>query len=303
MHRARFYVPTVISFFEDGSLDRDGNRAIAEFLIDGGVDGLLVMGSTGEFYSMTMDQKKQMILDSVKNVNGRADLLIGTNCMRTADTIELSRFALEAGANGVMIIGPYYFSMDPGSLEDYYDSLCDNIPGPVYLYNFPERTGYDLPVELVPRLREKHANLKGIKDSHSQFSHTRRIIDAVCGEYPDFEVFSGFDENLFHIMLNGGVGCIGGMGNIFPEICARSVKAANEGDLKAMETCQKLLNEMSELYSFSTNFIPLCKEAMAQRGVKLQTCCLHPMRSADATMKDKLASYIERIEKTYTAIR
>lgn len=295
MKKAQFLVPTVVSFHEDGSLDFAGNRAVAEHLIGGGVDGLLVMGSTGEFYSMRMEQKIALIDASVQTVNHRVRLFFGTNCMRREDTVALSNYAIKAGADGVMIIGPYYFGVDAATLERYYDDLCDEIEGTVFLYNYPERTGYDFPPETVRNLLRKHKNIGGFKDSHSQFSHTRTLLELTREEFPEFEVYSGYDENLFHVVLSGGVGCIGGLGNIYPEICSGFVRAINERNLEKIERYQKLINMMSEFYTYGAPFMPLCKEAMIQRGVALSPYCLHPLARPTAEQKNRIASYLERV--------
>lgn len=297
MKKAQFLVPTVVSFFQDGSLDFQGNKAIAEHLINGGVDGLLIMGSTGEFYSMTMEQKRALIDASVKTVDHRVRLFFGTNCMRKEDTISLSNYAIDAGADGVMIIGPYYFGVDAAALEAYYDDLCSEIHGTVFLYNYPERTGYDFPPQVALNLLRKHKNIGGFKDSHSQFSHTRTLLELTREEFPDFQVYSGYDENLFHIVLSGGVGCIGGLANIYPEICAGFVRAINEQDLKKIEAYQKLVNMMSEFYTYGTPFMPLCKEAMIKRGVALSPDCLHPLLRPTAEQSKKIDAYLSKVDR------
>ena len=297
MKKAQFLVPTVVSFNQDGSLDMEGNKAVVEFLIKGGIDGLLIMGSTGEFYSMTYEDKIRLIDAAVGWVDHRVRLFFGTNCMRKEDTIALSNYAISKGADGVMIIGPYYFSIDERALEIYYDDLASAINGDVYLYNFPERTGYDFPVDVAVNLLRKHPNIKGFKDSHSQLAHTRTLINRTKDEFPDFEVYAGFDENLAHVVFSGGVGSIGGLGNIYPEICAGFAAAVNDKDILRIEKYQQLINAMSELYSFGVPFIPLIKEAMRQRGVQVSPYCLHPLQCAAPEQSARIADWIASIDR------
>ncbi|MBQ7063935.1 MAG: dihydrodipicolinate synthase family protein [Firmicutes bacterium] len=297
MKKAQFLVPTVVSFHEDGSVDYEGNAAVAEHLIAGGVDGLLIMGSTGEFYSMRYEDKKRLIDASIATVNHRVRVFFGTNCMRLEDTIALSNYAIDAGADGVMIIGPYYFSIEDRMLERYFDDLCDAIHGDVFLYNYPERTGYDFPVQVAVNLLRKHPNIKGFKDSHSQLTHTRSLINATREEFPDFEVYAGFDENLAHVVLSGGVGSIGGLGNIYPEICAGFAQAVNSRDLDRIERYQVIMNRMSELYAFGTPFIPIIKEAMRVRGVKVSPYCQHPVLPPTAEQCAKIADWVRTIDE------
>ena len=295
--KAQFLVPTVVSFLEDGSVDFAGNAAVAEHLIAGGVDGMLVMGSTGEFYSMTMEQKKALALATIKTVNHRVRLFFGTNCMRKDDTIEFSNFCIDAGADGVMIIGPYYFGVGAAGLEAYYDDLCDAIHGDVFLYNYPERTGYDFDPQIAYRLLKKHKNIKGFKDSHSQFAHTRTLAELTREEFPDFELYSGYDENLLHLVMSGGTGCIGGLGNIYPEICAGWAAAVNGGNLDTIEAYQKIINRMSGFYDIGGPFMSLCKEAMIQRGVAVSPYCLHPVQRPTEAECEKIAAWIKEIDE------
>jgi 4-hydroxy-tetrahydrodipicolinate synthase len=302
MKKAQFLVPTVVSFNRDGSLDMEGNKAIVEFLIKGGIDGLLIMGSTGEFYSMTYEDKIRLIDAAVEWVDHRVRLFFGTNCMRREDTIALSNYAISKGADGVMIIGPYYFSIDERALEIYYDDLASAINGDVYLYNFPERTGYDFPVDVAVSLLRKHPNIKGFKDSHSQLAHTRTLINRTKDEFPEFEVYAGFDENLAHVVFSGGVGSIGGLGNIYPEICAGFAAAVNDKDILRIEKYQQIINAMSELYSFGVPFIPLIKEAMRQRGVPVKPYCLHPLQCATPEQSARIADWIASVDRMATEL-
>ena len=111
MKKANFLTPVVTAFDANGNLDVQANKNVWDHLIKGGVDGLVIMGSTGEFFSMTTEQKKELIKLVVEHVNKRTKVYIGTSCMTVEDTVELSNFAIEAGADAVMIISPYYFAL------------------------------------------------------------------------------------------------------------------------------------------------------------------------------------------------
>ena len=297
MKKAQFLVPTVVSFHQDGSLDMEGNRAVIEHLIAGGIDGLLIMGSTGEFYSMSYDDKIRLINEAVRVVDHRVRVFFGTNCMRKEDTIKLSNYAIDAGADGVMIIGPYYFTVEERMLEAYYDDLAEAIHGDIYLYNYPERTGYDFPVQVAVNLLAKHPNIRGFKDSHSQLTHTRSLNNATKDRFPYFEVYAGFDENLAHVVLSGGVGSIGGLGNVYPELCAGFAHAVNERDLDRIEKYQQIINRLSEMYSFGTPFIPLLKYAMRKRGVAVSPYCQHPVLPPTPEQEEKIDELMRVVDE------
>lgn len=218
MKKANFLTPVVTAFDENGNLDIQGNKNVWDHLIKGGVDGLVIMGSTGEFFSMTTEQKKELIKLVVEHVNKRTKVYIGTSCMTVEDTVELSNFAIETGADAVMIISPYYFALSNESVEFFYDKVAEAVKGDIYLYNFPDRTGHDLTPEVTLNLLRKHKNIVGFKDTVSEMGHTRKLMTTVLKEFPDFIVLSGFDENFVHNILCGGSGCIGGLSNLCPEL-------------------------------------------------------------------------------------
>ena len=117
MKKAMFLTPVVTAFNKEGKLDAQANRNVWEHLIKGGIDGIVIMGSTGEFFSMSMEAKKELIDLATDYINKRVKLYIGTSCMTIEETVELSNYALEKGADAVMIIGPYYFSLSPESIR------------------------------------------------------------------------------------------------------------------------------------------------------------------------------------------
>lgn len=276
MKKAGIYTPVVTAFQADGALDIEANKAVFDHLITGGVDGIVVMGSTGEFFSMTDAQKRELIDLAVSYAGGRTKVLIGTSCMRAEETISLANYALEKGADGVMVIGPYYFALSDESVEAYFDEVAQGVKGDIYLYNFPDRTGYDLKPEVTLRLARKHKNIVGYKDTVTQMGHTRKLITTMKKEFPDFVILSGFDENLAHNALCGGDGCIGGLSNLCPEIFCSWVKAVNEKNMEECAKYQQIIDELMALYDIGTPFIPIMKKAMALRGIPIQNYSTKP---------------------------
>ena len=269
MKKAKFYTPVITAFDAAGNLDIQGNKNVFDHLINGGVDGLVVMGSTGEFFSMTAQQKRDLIDLTVEYVAGRCEVIIGTACMRTDDTIALSNYALAKGADAVMIISPYYFTLSEASIFAFFDECAAGINGDIYLYNFPARTSYDLTPEITLALLRKHQNIIGYKDTVFDVGHTRRLLTVVAPEFPDFIVLAGFDENLYHVVSSGGHGAIGGISNLYPEICAEYVAAVNSGNQAEIFRTQRKIDKLMDIYSIGTPFFPIIKRAMMLRGVEI----------------------------------
>ena len=293
MKKANFLTPVVTAFDENGNLDIQGNKNVWDHLIKGGVDGLVIMGSTGEFFSMTTEQKKELIKLVVEHVNKRTKVYIGTSCMTVEDTVELSNFAIETGADAVMIISPYYFALSNESVEFFYDKVAEAVKGDIYLYNFPDRTGHDLTPEVTLNLLRKHKNIVGFKDTVSEMGHTRKLMTTVLKEFPDFIVLSGFDENFVHNILCGGSGCIGGLSNLCPELFADWVKAINAKNMDEVARIQKIVDKLMDLYPIGTPFIPIMKKAMILHGVEMKDYCTKPFLPATEEQTEQIKAVMK----------
>lgn len=294
---ATFYAPAVTAFDADGALDRVGNLAVWDHILGGGVDGIVLMGSTGEFFAMLPEQKRALIDLAAEHVVPRAELIVGTACMRVDETIELSRYAHDAGAHAVIIISPYYFALSDASIEAYYSQIAQRVDGAIYLYNFPACTGYDLSPEVTRRLLRKHPNIVGYKDTVFEVGHTRRLITELLPEFPAFRVFAGFDENLHHVVTSGGAGAIGGLANLYPEICAAYVRAVDAGDVGAIAAQQRRIDKLMDLYVLGIPFFPLLKEGMVRRGVRLQRHSIAPHLPATPEQADAVAALMAAVEE------
>lgn len=225
---AKIIAPVVTIFNEEEKPDYAGNKKVIDFLIEGGLDGILVLGSAGEFPDLNEQERLDFFRFYAEYVNGRVELLAGTGCIRYADTLALSNAVYELGYTP-MVISPYYFEMDQEKLFVYYDRLAKDVKGDLYLYNFPPRTGHSIAPETIRRLIDANSNIIGLKDSVSTPGHTNMVCRAVEGK--PFTVYSGFDDQfLSNIANNGGGGCIGALSIIVPEIWSSLVKAANEKD-------------------------------------------------------------------------
>ena len=213
---AKIIAPVVTIFNEEEKPDYAGNKKVIDFLIEGGLDGILVLGSAGEFPDLNEQERLDFFRFYAEYVNGRVELLAGTGCIRYADTLALSNAVYELGYTP-MVISPYYFEMDQEKLFVYYDRLAKDVKGDLYLYNFPPRTGHSIAPETIRRLIDANPNIIGLKDSVSTPGHTNMVCRAVEGK--PFTVYSGFDDQfLSNIANNGGGGCIGALSKPKPDL-------------------------------------------------------------------------------------
>lgn len=290
---AKYITPAVTPLNSDGTLDVQGCKNLYDHLILGGVDGILVLGSIGEFFALSMETKKQLISLAVKHVAHRVQLIIGTADMVYENVVELSRYALAEGADAVIVVPPFYFWLNGQSIEAYYDKLAADIDGKLYIYNFPDRTGYQIPADVIARLAMKHPNIVGCKDTISGMDHTREIIKAVKPLRPDFEVFSGFDDNFAHNVLSGGDGCIGGMSNLAPEITSKWVEAFENNDMTAVSEIQQKIDRMMSIYGVGMPFVPYIKRAMELHGIGVQSHATFPQPQVQPEDDEKLLEILQ----------
>lgn len=293
--KSRYITPSVTIFKENGIIDMEAMGKHFDYLIDGGVDGILIFGSIGEFFAVSMEEKKKFIKFAVAYIHHRVKLLVGTTSMITEEILELSRFAHAAGADACIILPPYYFPLSEKGVEHYYDVIAQQLPEvSLYLYNFPERTGYTISVQTTQNLLRKHANIVGYKDTQAGMAHSIALIKAIKPEFPDFEIYAGFDDNFAHNVLSGGDGCIAGLSNLAPGLCHAWVRAFEEEDLKAVQNIQKTINGLMEIYQVGVPFVPYIKTAMKQNGEKIEPYSSFPFMEADTEQAEQIAEILQK---------
>ena len=291
---AKYITPAFTPMTPEGHIDEKGASALYEHLIAGGVGAVLVLGSIGEFFSIPLDEKRQLITLAVKRIGGRLPVIAGTSDMLFENVVSLSEYALAEGADAVIVVPPYYFPLGQEQIEEYYDALASRVHGRIYLYNFQDRTNYSISAETVKRLALRHRNIAGCKDTIAGMDHTRELIKAVKPVCPDFEIYSGFDDNFAHNVLSGGDGCIAGLSNIAPEICSRWVRAANASDWEEVSAIQRVIDRLMDVYAVGSPFIPFIKHAAALRGLQVNSAVSFPFPGVTKEQERKIADILER---------
>ena len=291
---AAYLTPAITLFNEDGTLDLASQERLFNNLIDQGVDGILVEGSSSEFFAMPMNQRREMAKFAIEKIDHRVKLIIGTSHMVADEIISFSNFCLDAGADAVMILPPYYFRFGAEALLQYYDRLAGEIHGPIYIYNFPANTGTSIQPETVLQLATMHENIVGIKDTTVDMSHTRELIKMVKSKIPTFEIYSGFDDNFAHNIMAGGDGCIAALSNVVPEICAAWVKAFRNNDLEGIAKGQQTIGRLMDFYSIRDPFLPVLKEACKLRGIAASSTGTFPMPNATVEDGARISALLTR---------
>lgn len=270
------YCPVFTPFNASGELDLSAAGLIYDHLIAGGVDGIVILGSMGEFQAIPTEDRHRLIRFAVEHVGGRCRLIAGTGGTTVADVVALTRFAEGAGADAVMIVPPYYAPLTEPAILRYYEAILAQTRIDVLLYNFPARTGYDLTPRIAGELARDHEQIVGLKDTVDSVSHTRAVINEVLPDRPDFSVFSGFDEYIFVNLLSGGGGLVNGLTNLIPGTFRRAYDAYQADDIHAMREIQALLVKLMPLYTVAPNFVAAFKYAMSLLLAGVEPYCAPP---------------------------
>lgn len=293
MKKFQGIIPPVSSTFDcDGNLDKAAMKHVADFLIEKGVDGLFYLGTGGEFSQMSSSQRMAFAEEGVAVAAGRVPVLIGVGSPSTDEAVKLARHAEACGADGIVVINPYYWKMASRNLDDYYHQVASSVDLPVIIYNFPDLTGQDLTPDVVKRLVLQNENIVGIKDTIDSVGHLRAMINTVKAVRPDFSVFCGYDDHLLNTLLLGGDGSITASVNFAPELSIGIYRAWQEGDLAHAATLNKKLLQLPAIYGLETPFVSLIKHAMQCVGLPVETYCLPPILEASDEAKEKVRSLL-----------
>ena len=257
------WCPSITPFDAQGKIDLPALSQHFQRLAEAQTSVILLMGSIGEFTSLTMAERLMLIREARSMSPLPMVANISTTCM--SDMFSLAEEAYACGYQAVMILPHYYFQQTRQQLLAYYRELGQRLSGQWFAYNFPARTGCDLDAELVTQLAAEFPNFAGIKDTVDCLSHTRAIIQAVAPVRPDFAVLSGFDEYLIPNVLAGGGGVISGLNNICPELFVQAIQAWRGNDVSQLNNIQREIGQFSAIYTIGHDFVTTIKTTVARK--------------------------------------
>ena len=255
-------VAIVTPMHEDGSLDLKSFRALIDFHVEQGTDGIVVVGTTGESPTVNFKEHHLLISTAVKHAAGRIPIVAGTGANSTTEAIDLSAYAKDAGADASLSVVPYYNKPTQEGLYQHYKSIAEAVDIPQIIYNVPGRTVVDINNDTVLRLSQI-SNIIGIKDATGNMG---RGFDLLCRVPKDFAVYSGDDASSLAFLLQGGHGTISVTANVAPKLVHEMCVAVFEGELTTARSINsKLLRLHFDLF-VEANPIPV-KWAVAQMGL------------------------------------
>ena len=264
MKFAGSYVALVTPFQADGSVDFAKLRELVSWHLAQGTDGIVALGTTGESSTMSHEEDDEVARCIIETVNGKIPVIVGAGSNCTQTQLEKSRKYHDLGADGLLLITPYYNKANDEGMYRHFATVADAVDTPVILYNVPGRTGCAISPACCARLA-KHPNIAGIKEASGNISYTAKIARLLSD---DFCMFSGNDDMIVPVMSLGGCGVISVWANICPKECHDLVAAFAAGDVAAARAMQLRYLELINALFCEVNPIPI-KEAMNQLGMNV----------------------------------
>lgn len=211
--------------FTENGINYDEFGKLLDDQIDAGVSAVIVCGTTGESATMSEDEKKELIKYTIDKNSNRIKVIAGTGSNNTMNAIKMSQYAEEVGADGLLVVTPYYNKTTQDGLVAHYKAIADSVELPIILYNVPSRTGVNILPETCYKLAQID-NVVGIKEASGDISQVAKIAN-LCGE--DFSIYSGNDDQVVPILSLGGKGVISVLSNVMPEYTVEMVNSYFNG--------------------------------------------------------------------------
>lgn len=263
-------IPAVITpLTNDGKFNEKAMRKLLNYLIDGGVHGLFIVGTTGEFYGLTPEEKRDIFMLTMDETNGRIPVYAGTNGITTRETVMLTQIAEECSVDAVSILTPMFMAPTQDQLIRHYQTIAENTSLPVILYSNPPKTSVSLAPATVAKLAEV-PNIIGIKDSSGDLTITAEYI-RMTQHIDNFSVLMGRDTLIYGALCYGAAGSIAACANVAPGLCVDIYEKFIAGDLKGSLKAQFTLAPLRIAFTIGT-FPAVIKESLILLGIEAGPC-------------------------------
>ena len=257
------YTPAVTPHFEDGSIDRDGFVAVIDYLVTAGVHGIIVGGSTGEYYAQSLDEREEMAALAHEVIDGRTALIIGTGAIKQEDSIRMAEAAAKMGADAILVSSPPYAV--PTERENALNALAIDREAdlPIMLYNYPGRTGVTMGEEFLDRVGRSR-NIQSIKESSGDVNR----IHVLARDYPHIQMLCGMDDQALEFFAWGAPGWVCGGSNFLPqEHIALWQACAVEGDFTKGRRIMSAMMPLMRVLEQGGKFIQCIKHGVEMNGL------------------------------------
>lgn len=291
----------ITPFNENYEVDYYSLKRIIAHQISGGVDAIVILGTTGEAPVITFDEREKIIETVVEETAGKAKVIVGTGTNDTKHVVEMNKQAERYNVDGVLIVNPYYNKGTQESIKAHYGFIAERTTLPILLYNVPVRTGLNVLPETAAAIHEKYSNIVGIKEASGNIS---QIAQLFAIKPASFSVYSGNDDQTLPILALGGSGEISVFSNAFPKEKSQLIDAILNYDFDSAKALQKKQHKLNALLFAETSPAPI-KFLMSEIGLSKNVLRLPLIRVAEKTeclireeLKSNYADYIKHKKNT-----
>lgn len=257
----------VTPFTPDGALDEAAFRRLIDFQLEGPVEALVVLGTTGENPTITHDERRRLIDLALEQANGRTAVIVGTGTNSTRESVVFSKEAAAAGANGLLVVGPYYNKPTQAGFHAHVAAIVAATDCPIIVYNVPGRTGSNITAETMVRMAEAIPTVVGVKEASGDLA---QIADILAHKPANLTVYAGDDELALPVIALGGEGVISVIGNALPGPFSDLIRHALAGRLAEARHAHFELLEAMRACFFESNPIPI-KTVLAEAGMMAES--------------------------------
>jgi len=272
---------------EDQKIDKGAISRLLNYVIHGGVHGVFVISGAGEFSSLTLQEKKDLLETVVDEVNGRIPVYAGAGAVTTREAVHLTEIAGKIGADAISVIAPYAIGPSQDELYDHFTEIAKSTNLPVILYNHPKRTGVNLSADLVAKLA-KVDKIIGIKDSSGDLALTMEYIRQINEE---FSVLAGIDTLIFSSLVCGAHGSISSTANVAPALVVKIYESCMNGNYEAARQAQYELVPLRKAFELGT-FPAVLKEALTMMNIPVGMP-IRPIKPLSQENRGKLKGILE----------
>lgn len=257
--------PIITPMKSNYEIDQESLKRLVDFCIEGGVHGIIPAGSTGEFARLSVEERKKLTEMTIDAANGRVPVIVGTASPYTDLTIMLSKHAQDAGAEGLLIVAPYYGKPTNEELYEHFKAIAEAVDIPIFIYNNPWTTGVDITPPLLARLAQID-NIQYVKEASGDTKRVSQIVRLTNGK---MTVFIGMDDNMFEAFLLGAKGWVCGLANFVPRECVQLYHLCVEkDDFRSARRLYWQMIPLGELAETSGKFVQYIKAGVELVGMK-----------------------------------
>lgn len=283
-------IPPVVTPFKNGAIDYETYASLIEYQVANGSHGVLVNGTTSEPSTLTTAERNRLVDIAMATVQGRVPVVAATGSQSFAETEELSRHAVKAGVDALLVVTPYYIRPPQRGLVQYYLTLAAQHEVPWMIYHIPGRAAVNVTLESMKQIREQSPHFVGMKHAVNDLGFVSECLGAFGDE---FKIFVGLEELSFPMMAIGACGLMNAVGNLRPGVLAQMCDAVWKGDMATGRALHQRLLEINQAVFFDTNPIPM-KYMMKKLGLLTSNEHRLPMVPATPELEKRLDGVLER---------